>query len=109
LAHNTEADPTFVFANQMGMNLWEYSWAEIIGLPSRLTAEPDLRPNREQLLTRVRDFGFIADYSGIRVSKSGRRFRIEQATVWNVLHPSGQRIGQAATFTHWTNLDEIHQ
>ena len=109
LAHNTEADPTFVFANQMGMNLWEYSWAEIIGLPSRLTAEPDLRPNREQLLTRVRDFGFIDDYSGIRVSKSGRRFRIEQATVWNVLHPSGQRIGQAATFTHWTNLDEIHQ
>jgi hypothetical protein len=91
------------------MKLWEYSWTEIIGLPSRLTAEPDLRPNREQLLARVRDFGYIDDYSGIRVSKSGRRFRIEQATVWNIIDSSETRIGQAATFNHWTLLTETHQ
>ena len=104
LAHNTAPDPTFVFANRTAMTLWEYSWTEIVGLPSRLTAEPDLRPNREQLLNRVRDFGFIDDYSGIRVSKSGKRFRIAQATVWNVIDPTGKRIGQAATFNHWTHL-----
>jgi hypothetical protein len=106
LAHNTAADPTFVFANRIAMQLWEYSWSEIIGLPSRLTAEPDLRPIREQLLDRVRQFGFIDDYSGVRVSKTGQRFRIEQATVWNILAPSGEPIGQAATFSHWTHLTE---
>jgi hypothetical protein len=108
LAHNTAADPTFVFANRSAMRLWEYSWSEIIGLPSRLTAEPDLRPNREQLLARVREFGFIDDYSGVRVSKSGQRFLIEKATVWNILAQSGEHIGQAATFSHWTHLTENH-
>lgn len=109
LAHNTAADPTFVFANRTAMTLWQYDWSEIIGLPSRLTAEPDLRPNREQLLARVREFGFIDDYSGVRVSKTGERFLIEQATVWNVLDRAGERIGQAATFNHWTSLNEINQ
>lgn len=108
LAHNTATDPTFVFANHTAIKLWEYSWTEMIGLPSRLTAEPDLRPNREQLLARVRDFGYIDDYSGIRVSKSGRRFRIERATVWNVIDSNETRIGQAATFNHWTPLTENH-
>lgn len=108
LAHNTTADPTFVFANRSAMRLWEYSWSEIIGLPSRLTAEPDLRPNREQLLARVREFGFIDDYSGVRISKSGQRFLIEKATVWNILAQSGEHIGQAATFSHWTHLTENH-
>lgn len=106
LAHNTAADPTFVFANRTAMNLWEYSWLEIIGLPSRFTAEADLRPIREQLLARVREYGFIDDYSGIRVSKSGRRFRIERATVWNILDADDQRIGQAATFQNWIPLEE---
>lgn len=102
LAHNTAPDPTFVFANRTAMQLWEYRWDEIIGLPSRLTAEPDLRPDREQLLARVREHGFIDDYSGIRVSKSGKRFLIERATVWNVFDSLGQRLGQAATFAEWT-------
>jgi len=53
---------------------------------------------------RVRDNGFIDDYSGIRISLNGRRFRINQATVWNVLDEAGAYAGQAATFSSWEFL-----
>jgi len=49
--------------------------------------------------------GFIADYAGVRVSASGRRFRIERATVWNLLDDAGGLHGQAAAFADWKRLD----
>jgi hypothetical protein len=56
------------------------------------------------LLERVRDHGFIDDYAGVRVSATGRRFRIERAVVWNLLDEAGRLHGQAATFAHWLPL-----
>ena len=53
--------------------------------PSRLTAEAPNREERARLLAAVTTRGFIDDYSGIRISNTGRRFRIAQATVWNLL------------------------
>jgi hypothetical protein len=55
-------------------------------------------------LERVTRDGYIADYSGVRIASSGRRFRIHQATVWNLLTPSGAACGQAALFDSWTFL-----
>jgi hypothetical protein len=106
LAHNIFADPQFIFANQTAMNLWEMSWNEIVGMPSRLSAEPDFRQDREHLLERVRQFGYIDNYSGIRISKSGKRFLIENAVVWNLYGDNEERIGQAATFSHWKPIEE---
>jgi len=48
--------------------------------------------------------GFIDDYAGIRISKSGRRFKISRATVWNLISEDGQPCGQAAMFTQWKFL-----
>ena len=42
---------------------------------------------------------------GVRISRTGRRFLVEQAVVWNVLDGHGTRRGQAATFSRWTALD----
>ncbi|HVN42283.1 MAG TPA: MEKHLA domain-containing protein, partial [Steroidobacteraceae bacterium] len=81
--------------------LFERGWEELVGLPSRLSAEAPAREERERLLERVGAHGFIDDYSGVRIAQSGRRFRILRATVWNVLDPAGERIGQAATFSEW--------
>jgi hypothetical protein len=49
--------------------------------------------------------GFIDDYSGVRIARTGRRFRITHATVWNLLSPDGRACGQAAMFGNWTFLD----
>jgi hypothetical protein len=101
LAHDDEPDPRFNYANLAAQRLFERAWDEIVGLPSRLSAEAPARGERSQLLDRVSAQGFIEDYSGLRIAKSGRRFRILRATVWNVSDASGRRIGQAASFSTW--------
>lgn len=104
VSHGTETDPVLNYGNQAALALWEMSWAELTCTPSRLTAEAPNREERARLLAAVTARGFIDDYSGIRISKTGRRFRIAQATVWNLLSASGQPCGQAAMFAHWEFL-----
>jgi hypothetical protein len=105
LAHDDQPDPCFNYANLAAQRLFERAWGEFIGLPSRLSAEAPARGERERLLQRVAAHGFIDDYSGVRIAKSGRRFRILRATVWNVSDASGRRIGQAASFSGWQPCD----
>lgn len=64
------------------------------------------RDAREQLLAEVAGKGYARSYSGVRISARGRRFRIENATVWNLVDAGGRRHGQAATFPEWTFLEE---
>lgn len=104
VSHGTEADPVLNYGNQTALTLWEMDWEELTRTPSRLTAEAPLREERARLLAAVTAHGFIDDYSGIRISKSGRRFRIAQATVWNLVTAEGVHCGQAATFSKWTCL-----
>lgn len=104
LSHNTAPDPLFNYANLAGQGLFEMSWETVISTPSRHSAEPVERTERARLMEAVTARGFIDDYRGVRVSASGKRFLIEQATVWNVLDSSEQLIGQAASFDHWIPL-----
>jgi PAS domain-containing protein len=104
LSHGTEPDPRFNYANRAAQDLFGYSWQTFVGLPSRLSAEPVAREERDRLLRRVADQGFIDDYAGVRVAADGRRFRIEQAVVWNLLDEVGTLQGQAACFHHWRPL-----
>jgi len=104
VSHGTEADPVLNYGNQSALTLWEMPWDELTHTPSRLTAEAPNREERARLLVMVTANGFIDDYSGIRISKTGRRFRIAQATVWNLLDEQGIYAGQAAMFSHWEFL-----
>lgn len=104
-SHGTEADPILSYGNAAALALWEMSWEEFTQTPSRLTAEPVHRDERAELLSRTRDHGFVDDYAGIRVSKTGRRFRIEQAIVWNLTATDGTLMGQAASFASWVLLE----
>jgi hypothetical protein len=104
VAHGLEADPIFFYGNQLALRLFELDFAAFTRLPSRYSAEPLLREQREALLARVHERGFIDDYAGVRISASGQRFRIEQAVVWDLLDERGERHGQAATFASWVSL-----
>lgn len=104
VAHGTEDDPLLNYGNETALNLWQLPLEDLIGMPSRKTAEPMHRDERAELLRRTQRDGFIDDYSGIRIASTGRRFRIHQATVWN-LTDDGVHVGQAAAFSHWTFLD----
>lgn len=105
LSHGTEADPIFNYANQTAMELFEMDWPTITALPSRQSAEPMNRAERERLLAAVTKQNFIDDYSGVRISSTGRRFFIPKAIVWNLVNDRGERRGQAATFSQWQYLE----
>jgi hypothetical protein len=104
VSHGTESDPILNYGNAAALMLWEMSWEELTRTPSRLTAEAPNREERARLLAAVTQHGFIDDYSGVRISKTGRRFRIAQATVWNLVAEDGQPCGQAAMFARWEFL-----
>lgn len=104
VSHGTEADPVLNFGNAAALALWEMSWAELTRTPSRLTAEAPNREERARLLAEVTARGFIDNYSGVRISKNGRRFRIARATVWNLRAKNGLPCGQAARFDAWEFL-----
>ena len=101
VSHDTSADPVFNYANLAAQRLFELEWERFVQLPSRLSAGPVHRDERQRLLAIVTRQGYIDDYSGIRVAASGKQFRIERATVWNVTCTDGTYAGQAACFSRW--------
>lgn len=104
ISHGEGQDPLFNFANRTALALFEMRWEQLVVTPSRNSAEPVHRRERQQLLDSVAARGYIDNYRGVRISALGKRFMIEQAVVWNLVDGNGVYRGQAATFAHWTHL-----
>ncbi|WP_133664160.1 MEKHLA domain-containing protein [Paraburkholderia sp. BL10I2N1] len=96
LAHNTAEDPVFVYGNKRAQAMFGYDWNELTAVPSRLSAETPERSDRQAFLDQVTRDGFVTGYRGVRVAKSGVRFWIERATVWQLTDSAGNYRGQAA-------------
>ena len=101
LAHDGSSDPCLTYANAAALQLWERPWAEMIGMPSRLTAEPQERAGRARMLATALQQHASEGYTGVRISKSGRRFQIHNARLWTLWGQGDQPCGQAAAFSSW--------
>jgi hypothetical protein len=106
LAHDgadpsADPGPRLIYANRAALRLWRRHWAELVGMPSRLTAEPAARQERAQALVRARSQRAITGYGGVRIDSQGRRFRIEGARVFSLRDGAGEPCGQAACFSRW--------
>jgi len=104
-SHGTEDDPTLNYGNQAALNLWVMDWQQFTRTPSRLTAESPSREERTRMLKQAKIQGYISNYRGIRISSTGKRFLVDQATIWNIHKPDGTTIGQGATFSNWKYLN----
>lgn len=104
VSHGTQSDPIYNYANQIALKLWEMSWQDFTQMPSRLSAEPIERESRDKLLDTVAKQGYIDNYAGVRISKTGKRFLIDRAIVWNLTDAEEKFCGQAATFPQWSFL-----
>ncbi|MBT8155233.1 MEKHLA domain-containing protein [Epibacterium ulvae] len=104
LSHSTDADPILTYANLAAQKLWQLGWDELTQMPSRLTAEPQHRDARAAMFDRMRQQGFVDDYSGIRVTATGKRFEIRNAVIWTLRDASGEKQGEAATFSEYDFL-----
>jgi hypothetical protein len=107
-SHQAGDDPIFNYANHQALALFKMAPEEILGLPSRFSAEPMLREARAAFLHQVATHGFIENYAGVRIAKDGSRFLIEQATVWNVVDVKSpkQVLGQAVIIKAWHALND---
>lgn len=105
LSHGVQDDPILNYGNARALALWEMSFGDFTRMPSRVTAEAMLRDERERLLAMAARQGYIDDYSGVRISSTGRRFMISNAIIWNVTDEAGVRIGQVATFDRWSDVE----
>lgn len=104
LAHDTAADPVFVYANTTAQRCFEYTWEEFVRLPSRLSTAPEGQRDRDDFVRSVAEHGYASGYRGMRTARSGRRFWIEDVTMWNLVDDDGSHHGQAAVFRSWTDV-----
>ncbi|MEJ5059061.1 MULTISPECIES: MEKHLA domain-containing protein [unclassified Pseudomonas] len=107
LAHGTEADPLFYYANEQALVSFKYPRSEFIGMPSRFSASPLDREMRQTLLAQVTAKGIAHGYSGYRVDRAGKAFMIHQGSVWTLIDEQGARCGQAALF--WPDPERAGQ
>ena len=103
-SHGLQDDPVLNYGNQTALSLWEMDWGTFTQTPSRLTAEPINREERARMLQQAQTQGYISDYRGVRISRTGKRFLVEQATIWNIQKPDGTALGQGAMFAAWKFL-----
>jgi hypothetical protein len=104
LAHDEDADPRLIYANRAALRLWRRNWATMVGMPSRLTAEPSQQAARAEALARARTRRALQGYGGSRIDSRGSRFRIENARLWRLVDEAGNLRGQAAAFGRWWRL-----
>ena len=105
VSHNTNSDPILNYGNQASLKLWEMNWQDFTQTPSRLTTEIINLEERQKMLAEANKHGFIANYRGIRQTRTGKSFLIEGCTIWNLVDERGVLSGQAATFSQWSFLD----
>ncbi|HWU48526.1 MAG TPA: MEKHLA domain-containing protein, partial [Asticcacaulis sp.] len=103
VSHGVEDDPVFRYGNAQALTLWDMDWDSFTLLPSRLSAEPAdrVQADRDALLRQALAQGFVDSYGGVRISRTGKRFRIENTVLWNVVDADGRRHGQAALIRNW--------
>ena len=93
--------PRLIYVNRAALRLWQHSWREMVGMPSRLTAAPTERASRSQALAKAQDQGALQGYRGVRVNSQGRRFQITNARLWTLRDKYNEPCGQAAAFNSW--------
>ena len=99
LAHGTEKDPQLGYANAAAPAV-ETNWDELIGMPSRLTHRTANRQNAAAPGPSPTP-GCVRNYRGIRISRKGRRFMINNAKIWTLWNAEERLCGQAACFSDW--------
>lgn len=104
VSHGTESIPLFNYANRKALELFEMDWASFTCMPSRQSADRGNQAARAELMVRVREAGIVTGCSGVRVTAGGKRFRIDDAIVWNIIDSDDHFHGQAAMFARWYYL-----
>jgi PAS domain S-box-containing protein len=95
---NADPDPSFVYANRTAQDCGGYDWTELLGMPAQFVTEPTRREDRQRLHDEADENGSVTGRRGVRLTRYGRRFWIEDLTIWNLVNRNDIRLGQASAF-----------
>ncbi len=98
-----------VYGNKRAQAIFGIDWDELTTLPSRFSAEPMERRERQLFLDKVTRDGFASEYRGVHKTKSDKRFWIERATVWQLADAARNSCGQAAIISEVRLVDPRHR
>ncbi|WP_426746249.1 MEKHLA domain-containing protein [Myxococcus faecalis] len=84
LAQGLQAEPLYFYSNAAASRQFGYSAEEFLRTPARLSAPPDGQEHRAAVIREVEARGSITGYSGLRVTKGGKLFRIRDAELWRI-------------------------
>ena len=96
LAHDTSPQPLLDWVNRAAAEAFDATPETLLGRPSADTAPADAKAGRRTLFEELATRGFVTGYSGVRISLTGRRFIIDDVTVFEVTDASGRPAGHAA-------------
>jgi hypothetical protein len=105
VAHGTEPEPRFYYANRVALELLGMTATEFIGTIARSLAEPVIREERARLAAGLAQRDIVDIYAVVGIAANGRRFSISSAQVWKILDRHGGRHGLGTTFAEWQFLD----
>jgi hypothetical protein len=105
LTHRGDRLATLNYGNLFALRLWEMDWSQLTVTPSRETAPREASAARDLLMEKVAKDNFVTGYSGERASRTGRRFLIEDVTIWRLLDEKNQPFGMAAFFRRFRYLE----
>jgi hypothetical protein len=104
LCHRGDAQVILNYGNAFSLALWECDWDTFVSTPSGETAPDEAAGARDLLMQQVSRDSFVAGYSGPRVSRTGRRFLIQDVTVWRLIDATGDSFGVGAYFRQYRYL-----
>jgi hypothetical protein len=104
LTHRGDARATLNYGNAFALSLWEYDWNTFVSTPSAATAPDEASELRDVVMKKVGHDNFVAGYSGARISRTGRRFLIQDVTIWRLMDEAGGSFGVGAFFRHYRYL-----
>lgn len=96
LAHDAAPRPLLDWANLAAARAFDATPETLLGVPSADTAPADAVADRRALFEVLAAHGCVVGYSGVRVSLTGRRFVIDDVTVFEITDAAGRPAGHAA-------------
>lgn len=67
----------------------------MIGKHSSVSANKTFQDERNNMLKKVENLGFVEDYKGTRIAFDGSLFQIKNAIIWNIIDRNNNSQGQA--------------
>ena len=101
LTHRGDPGATLNYGNAFALRLWEYDWNSFVSTPSAATAPEEASESRDAAMKKVALDNFVSGYSGARISRTGRRFLIQDVTIWRLMDDAGGSFGVGAFFRRY--------